>query len=128
MYKSCGFGILFFIIISSLINAQSAYNPSNDLKFNEDNICHIKFYSSNDSSIISIKEKRKIKSLICEHLEMVEYIDSVFEPFDLPSFFSKIPIITSYSNLKISQSFRRWGMEFKLHYRSEQWLNHELFY
>ena len=38
--------------------------------------------------------------MICEHLDMVNYMDSVFEPFDLPSFFSKIPIITSYSNLK----------------------------
>jgi len=100
VYKSCGIGILFFIIINQLINAQSAYFPLNDLQFNEDNTCHIKFHSSIAASLVSKKEKRKIKSLICEHLDMVNYMDSVFEPFDLPSFFSKIPIITSYSNLK----------------------------
>ena len=31
---------------------------------------------------------------------MVNYMDSVFEPFDLPLSFSKIPLITSYSNFK----------------------------
>lgn len=100
MYKSCGFGILFFIIINPLINAQSAYLPLNELQYNEDNTCHIKFHSSHGTSIISKKERKKIKSLICEHLDMVSYMDSVFEPFDLPPFFSKIPLITCYSNFK----------------------------
>tara|TARA_B100000614_G_scaffold194013_1_gene175201 strand:+ start:168 stop:1346 length:1179 start_codon:yes stop_codon:yes gene_type:complete len=100
VYKSCGFGILFFIIINPLINAQSAYLPLNELQYNEDNTCHIKFHSSHGTSIISKKERKKIKSLICEHLDMVSYMDSVFEPFDLPPFFSKIPLITCYSNFK----------------------------
>ena len=100
MYKSCGLGILFFIIINPLINAQSAYLPLNDLQYNEDHTCHIKFHSSYGTSIISKKERKKIKSLICDHLDMVNYMDSVFEPFDLPLSFSKIPLITSYSNFK----------------------------
>jgi len=103
VYKSCGFGILFFIIINPLINAQSAYLPLNELQYNEDNTCHIKFHSSHGTSIISKKERKKIKSLICEHLDMVNYMDSVFEPFDLPPFFSKIPLITCYSNFKSSR-------------------------
>ena len=100
MYKSYGIRILFFIIINPLINAQSAHLPMNELRFNEDNMCHIKLHSSNGALSISKKERKKIKSLICEHLDMVNYIDSVFKLFDLPSFFSKIPIITSYSNFK----------------------------
>ena len=100
MYKSCGLGILFFIVINPLINAQSAFLTLNDLQYNEDHTCHIKFHSSYGTSIISKKERKKIKSLICDHLDMVNYMDSVFEPFDLPLSFSKIPLITSYSNFK----------------------------
>ena len=100
MYKSCGLGILFFIIINPLINAQSAYIPLNGLQYNEDHTCHIKFHSSYGTSIIGKKERKKIKSLICDHLDMVNYMDSVFEPFELPLSFSKIPLITSYSNFK----------------------------
>ena len=101
MYKSCGIGILFFIIINQLINAQSAYFPLNELQFSEDKTCHIKFHSSIGASLVSKKEKRKIKSLICEHLEMVNYMDSVFEPFDtdrvvgMSKRFRKISILLS---------------------------------
>ena len=112
MYKSRGIGILFFIIISSLINGQSAYYPLNELKFNEDNTCHIKFHTANGSPIINKKEKRKIKSLICENLEMVNYMDSVFEPFGLPPFFSKIPIITSYSNSASHFGVGVWNLNY----------------
>ena len=112
MYKSRGIGILFFIIISSLINGQSAYYPLNELKFNEDITCHIKFHTANGSPIINKKEKRKIKSLICENLEMVNYMDSVFEPFGLPPFFSKIPIITSYSNSASHFGVGVWNLNY----------------
>ncbi len=114
VYKSSFLSILFFIINASLINAQPRQQSWDEEQFSIDNTCNIKIYPPLETSLLNKKERRKIKLLLCNHLDIVQFIDSVFNQYRLPNSFSSIPLLCSYSNNKSPEKFGKgiWNLNY----------------
>ena len=117
VYKWQSFGFFFFISICALINAQYAPNYQiESFDYIENEECNFKFVNTTSrKSFLSKKERKKIKSILCNNIEKIQFIDSIFSLNNIPWCFSKIPLVISAYNHNYKTQYGgvgAWGLSY----------------
>ena len=117
VYKWQSLGFFFFISICALINAQYAPNYQiESFDYIENEECNFKFVNTTSrKAFLSKKERKKIKSILCNNIGKIQFIDSIFSLNNIPWCFSKIPLVISAYNHHYKTQYGGvgvWGLSY----------------